>query len=63
MHTMNDFISAYADMCEEAKESDVWQTLMKKYNFNSQSEISRGMADKIIEQVETWYNKKKEADA
>lgn len=63
MHTMSDFISAYADMCVDAKESDVWQKLREKYHFEELSEISKEMADKIIEQVETWYMKKKEADA
>lgn len=65
MHTMSEFISAYADMCEEVGESDVWQALRDKYHFGKPGEISKDMADKIIKQVEAWYTakKKKEADA
>lgn len=63
MHTMSDFISAYADMCENAGESEIWQNLREKYHFVKVGEISKDLADKIIKQVETWYMKKKEADA
>ena len=63
MHTMSDFISAYADMCENAGESDIWQNLREKYHFEKVGEISKDLADKIIKQVETWYMKKKEIDA
>ena len=38
-------------------------SLKKKYNFSKTSEISVELADKLIEQVEFWYKKKKEADA
>ena len=60
---MQEFVSAYADMCESVKESEVWNKLKEKYNFNGTSEISKEMADQIIKQVECWYQKKKEADA
>ena len=60
---MNDFVDAYADMCENATSVDIWNNLKAKYKFSHTSDISSEMADKIIEQVETWYKKKKEADA
>ena len=63
LHKMQEFVSAYADMCESVKESEVWNKLKEKYNFNGTSEISKEMADQIIKQVECWYRKKKEADA
>ena len=63
LHKMNEFVSAYADMCEGVGELDVWEKLKEKYHFNGTGEISEDMADKIIQQVETWYKKKKEADA
>ena len=50
-------------MCEEAKESDIWQNLREKYHLEKVGEISKDLADKIIKQVETWYMKKKEIDA
>ena len=63
LHKMQEFVSAYADMCENAKETDIWAKLKEKYHFNGTSEISKNMADQIIEQLETWYRKKKEADS
>lgn len=60
---LNEFIMAYAGMCEGTKESDVMNVLKEKYHFKNTSEISTELADKLIEQVEAWYRKKKEADA
>lgn len=60
---MNEFICAYAEMCESAKEEDIIAKLKNKYHFNGTGDISKNMADQIIKQVETWYMKKKEADA
>ena len=50
-------------MCENAKTVDIMNRLKKMYNFSSTSDISTELANKLIEQVETWYKKKKEADA
>ncbi|WP_368200618.1 ERF family protein [Agathobacter rectalis] len=63
IHKINEFISAYAGMCESVSESAVWNELKSKYGFSKQSEISKDLADKLIKQVELWYKKKKEADA
>nr|DAW38144.1 MAG TPA: ERF superfamily protein [Caudoviricetes sp.] len=61
IHKINEYIMAYAGMCEDASEGDIWNTLKKKYGFTKQSEISKELADQITKQVETWYKKKKEA--
>ena len=61
IHKINEYIMAYAGMCEGASEGDIWNTLKKKYGFTKQSEISKELADQITKQVETWYKKKKEA--
>ena len=63
LHKMNEFVAAYADMCEGVHEKDVWEKLKEKYHFSTTGDISEDMAKKIIQQVETWYKKKKEADA
>ncbi len=63
IHKINEYIMAYAGMCEGASEGDIWNTLKKKYGFTKQSEISKGLANQITKQVEAWYKKKKEADA
>ncbi len=63
LRKMNDFVSAYAGMCKDAEESDIWKKLKETYHFQTTSEISEQTADLIIKQVETWYQKKKEADA
>ena len=61
IHKINEYLMAYAGMCEGASEGDIWNTLKKKYGFTKQSEISKELADQITKQVETWYKKKKEA--
>lgn len=65
LRKMHDFVDGYAEMCEDASSTDVWQKLKGKYNFEHTSDISRQLADVIIKQVETWYRnmKKKEAGA
>ena len=63
LHKISEFVDAYAEMCKDTTSSDVMGSLKKKYNFSKTSEISAELADKLIEQVEFWYKKKKEADA
>ena len=63
LHKMSEFVDAYADMCEDTKPEDVWTVLKKKYSFKTTGDISAEMANQITKQVETWYKKKKEADA
>ena len=63
LHKINEFVDAYAEMCENAKAVDIMNQLKKMYNFSNTSDISTELASKLIEQVETWYKKKKEADA
>lgn len=63
LHKISEFVDAYAEMCENAKAVDIMNQLKKMYNFSSTSDISTELASKLIEQVETWYKKKKEADA
>lgn len=62
LHKLNEFVDAYADMCENAKASDIMKKLKEMYHFKSTGDISKDLADKLIEQVEAWYKKKKEAD-
>lgn len=61
IHKINEYIMAYAGMCESASEVNIWNTLKKKYGFAKQSDISKELAERITKQVETWYKKKKEA--
>ena len=61
IHKINEYIMAYAGMCEDASEGDIWNTLKKKYGFAKQSDISKELAERITKQVEAWYKKKKEA--
>ena len=61
IHKINEYIMAYAGMCEGASEGDIWNTVKKKYGFTKQSDISKELADQITKQVEIWYKKKKEA--
>lgn len=61
LHKMNEFIDAYAEMCDGVKASDIMKKLKELYHFNSTGEITKELADKLIEQVEAWYKKKKES--
>lgn len=61
IHKINEYIMAYAGMCEGASEGDIWNILKKKYGFAKQSDISKELAERITKQVEAWYKKKKEA--
>lgn len=61
IHKINEYIMAYAGMCEGASEGDIRNILKKKYGFAKQSDISKELAERITKQVEAWYKKKKEA--
>ena len=63
LHKIEEFVSAYADMCIGVKNSDIWNELKKRFNFKETSEISADVADKITKQVETWYMEKKKKEA
>ena len=62
LHKMNEFIDAYAAMCDGVKASDIMKKLKELYHFNSTGEITKELADKLIGQVEAWYKKKKESE-
>lgn len=62
LRTINEFVDAYAEMCEGTTSTDVFNLLKDKYNFKHTGDITKELADRIIKQVETWYRKKKEAD-
>ena len=62
LHKLNEFVDAYAEMCDTAKASDIMKKLKELYHFESTGDITKDLADKLIEQVEAWYKKKKEAD-
>ena len=59
MHRMNELVDGYAGLCEKCVPSDIWNELKKRYRFGSTADITAEIADKIIRQVEDWYNKKK----
>lgn len=59
MRKMNDFVDAYADMCDGYNSADLWKILKDKYQFKSTSDISSDLANQIIAQVEFWYKEKK----
>lgn len=63
LRKLDEFVMAFAGMCKDTKESDVTDLLKKKYHYNGTSDISTELADKLIKQLEFWYQKKKEADA
>lgn len=63
LHRMNEFVDAYAEMCNGAKPKDIWDKLKQMYKFSKTSDITYELAELIIKQVEIWYKKKREADA
>lgn len=63
LHKINEFVDAYADMCDGVTSKDIFAKLKEKYHFKHTGDLSVELADKLIEQVEAWYYKKKEADS
>ena len=55
---LEEFVDAYADMCENVKPDDVWKILKEKFQFKAVSDLTTEVADTVIQQVETWYKKK-----
>lgn len=47
LHKINEFVDAYAEMCENAKAVDIMNQLKKMYNFSSTSDISTELASKL----------------
>lgn len=62
LRKMNEFVEAYAEMCEGVTEKDVFDELRKKYHWKSTGDLTKELADTVIKQVEVWYKKKKEAN-
>lgn len=63
LRKMSEYVDAYAEMCENAESTDIWNQLKKKYGFQNTSDISNQLADIIIKQVETWYKNKKKKES
>lgn len=59
LHRMDELVIAFAEACENRLPTDVWNELKKRYQFSETGDISADLAEKIIKQVEAWYNKKK----
>lgn len=58
---IHDYVSAYAGMCEDAEEKDIYQLLFNKYGFDSTEHLTKETAEKVIRQLEYWYQKKMNA--
>lgn len=58
IHRIEEFVIAYADLCENTKQTDVFDYLKKKYGFKELGEVSTEMAEKILEYITGQYNKK-----
>lgn len=55
---ITDFVAAYAEV-EGRTSHEIYAILKKKFNYKSQSDISSDLADKIVKQLEYWYQKKR----
>lgn len=59
---IHDYVTAYAGMCSNADEKDIYHKLRSMFGFNSTEDLTKEQADKIIYQLEVWYQKKKQQE-
>ena len=59
---IHDYVVAYAGMCENAEEKDIYQKLFNMFGFDSTEHLTKEIADKVILQLEYWYKKKRETE-
>lgn len=58
IHKIEEFVTAYAGMCENSTETDIWDWLKKTYNFTEIGQVKTEVADKILKTITDSYNKK-----
>lgn len=59
---IHDYVAAYAGMCSDADEKDIYQKLYSMFRFNSTEELTKEQAERVIRQLEVWYQKKKQQE-
>ena len=58
IHKIEEFVTAYADLCENSSIDDIWNWLKKEYGFKELGEVSTNVAEKILKVITDSYNKK-----
>lgn len=58
IHSIEEFVTAYAGLCENSTEAEIWDWLKKTYNFTEIGQVKTDTAEKILKTVTDNYNKK-----
>ena len=58
IHKIEEFVTAYADLCENQTVEGIWNWLKKTYKFKEIGEVSTELAEKILKNITENYNKK-----
>lgn len=58
MQELEQYVNAYAEMCEGVSTNDIWGELKRLFGFAKTSDLTAGMADKAIQRAKSWYERK-----
>ena len=58
IHKIEEFVTAYAGLCENSTEAEIWDWLKKTYSFTEIGQVKTDIADKILKTITDSYNKK-----
>lgn len=58
MRELEQFVNAYADMCEGVTTNDIWGELKRLFGFAKTSDLTASVADKAIQRAKGWYERK-----
>lgn len=58
IHKIEEFVTAYAGLCENSTEAEIWNWLKKTYKFEKIEQVEAIMAEKILKTISDSYSKK-----
>ena len=58
MQELEQYVNAYADMCEGVTTNDIWGELKRLFGFAKTSDLTVSVADKAIQRAKGWYERK-----
>lgn len=58
IHKIEEFVTAYAGLCESSTEAEIWDWLKKTYKFEKIEQVEANMAEKILKTISDSYGKK-----
>lgn len=62
IHKIEEFVTAYAGLCENSTEVEIWDWLKKTYKFTEIGQVKADVAEKVLKTITDNYNKKAGTD-